>query len=109
MSWDNRRKRDTNIMFAVNYEDGRTAYITISPKVLEAGDHVARSVARERQELARHYLADASLPISRIAWLLGFQEVSAFTHAFKRWTGQTPTQMRSKITARISSAGDVGI
>jgi uncharacterized membrane protein len=49
MSWDNRRKRDTNIMFAVHYEDGRTAYITISPKVLGAGDHVARSVARERQ------------------------------------------------------------
>ncbi len=50
MSWDHRRKRDTNIMFAVNYEDGRTAYITISPKVLGPGEHVARSVARERQE-----------------------------------------------------------
>ena len=49
MSWDNRRKRDPNIMFAVNYEDGRTAYITISPKMLEPGDHVARAVARERQ------------------------------------------------------------
>ena len=55
-----------------------------------------------RQDLARHYLADASLPVSRIAWLLGFQEVSAFTHAFKRWTGQTPTQMRSRITAQAS-------
>ena len=50
MSWDNRRKRDTNIMFAVNYHDGRTAYITIKPKQLEQGDHVARTVARERQE-----------------------------------------------------------
>ena len=50
MSWDNRRKRDTNIMFAVNYDDGRTAYITIDPKVLDGGDHMARTVARERQE-----------------------------------------------------------
>ena len=50
MNWDNRRKRDPNIMFAVNYEDGRTAYITIKPKALESGDHVGRSVARERQE-----------------------------------------------------------
>jgi hypothetical protein len=25
------QKRDRNIMFAVNYEDGRTAYITIDP------------------------------------------------------------------------------
>jgi hypothetical protein len=46
--WDKRR-RDTNIMFAVNYADGRTAYITINPKALEAGNHAARSVAHERQ------------------------------------------------------------
>jgi AraC-like DNA-binding protein len=32
--------------------------------------------------------------VSEIAWLLGFKEVSAFTHAFRRWTGQTPTQAR---------------
>jgi AraC-like DNA-binding protein len=24
--------------------------------------------------------------------LLGYREVSAFTHAFKRWTGETPKQ-----------------
>ena len=48
MNWE-RRKRDTNIMFAVNFKDGRTAYMTISPKVLEQGEHVARVVARERQ------------------------------------------------------------
>jgi len=48
-----------------------------------------------RRDLARHYLADPSLSISRIAWLLGFQEVSAFTHAFRRWTGLSPTEMRS--------------
>jgi hypothetical protein len=50
MDWPSRRKRDPNIMFAVNYEDGRTAYITVSPKMLEAGDHVARTVVRERQD-----------------------------------------------------------
>jgi hypothetical protein len=49
MDWPNRRKRDTNIMFAVNFDDGRTAYITVNPKLLEPGDHVARTVARERQ------------------------------------------------------------
>ena len=50
MDWDNRRKRDTNIMFAVNYADGRTAYITMSPRGLEHGDQRAHQVARERQE-----------------------------------------------------------
>jgi AraC-like DNA-binding protein len=48
-----------------------------------------------RTDLARHYLADPNLSISRIAWLLGFQEVSAFTHAFRRWTGMSPTEMRA--------------
>jgi AraC-like DNA-binding protein len=38
---------------------------------------------------------DPKLQISKIAWLLGFIEVSAFTHAFKRWTGKTPSQMRT--------------
>ncbi|MET0745073.1 MAG: AraC family transcriptional regulator [Microvirga sp.] len=47
-----------------------------------------------RRDLARDYLADGGLSISRIAWLVGFREVSAFTHAFKRWTGQTPTGLR---------------
>jgi len=37
-------------MFAVNYEDGRTAYITVSPRLLEGGDHLALSIARKRQE-----------------------------------------------------------
>ena len=40
------------------------------------------------------YLADDSLSISQIAWLLGYQEVSAFTHAFRRWTGKTPREAR---------------
>jgi AraC-like DNA-binding protein len=48
-----------------------------------------------RRDLARQYLADEDLSISRIAWLLGYQEVSALTHAFKRWTGQTPREERS--------------
>jgi AraC-like DNA-binding protein len=50
--------------------------------------------------LAVRYLDDPKLQISKIAWLLGFNEVSAFTHAFKRWTGKTPSQMR---TTAVSS------
>ena len=49
-----------------------------------------------RSHLAAHYLANDSLSISQIAWLLGYQEVSAFTHAFKRWTGKTPREARSQ-------------
>jgi AraC-like DNA-binding protein len=47
-----------------------------------------------RSDLAKQYLLDQGLSVSRIAWLLGYQEVSAFTHAFKRWTGKTPREVR---------------
>jgi AraC-like DNA-binding protein len=58
------------------------------------------SFARVQRELrialARRYLADRNLPISRIAWLLGYSEISTFSHAFKRWTGRTPRAVRSQ-------------
>jgi AraC-like DNA-binding protein len=50
-----------------------------------------------RADLAVHHLNDTALPISQVAWLLGFQEVSALTHAFKRWTGQTPSAFRHQM------------
>jgi AraC-like DNA-binding protein len=48
-----------------------------------------------RKDLARRYLQDQALSISKIAWLLGYQEQSAFNHAFKRWMGRTPKEVRS--------------
>jgi AraC-like DNA-binding protein len=52
-----------------------------------------------RSNLAERYLTDEDLSISQIAWLLGYKEVSALTHAFKRWTGTTPRQARSHSAA----------
>lgn len=50
---------------------------------------------RLRLDLANRYLLDKTLSISQIAWLLGYQEVSGFSHAFKRWSGQTPRATRN--------------
>jgi len=47
-----------------------------------------------RHELALRYLADKTLAIAEVAFLLGYSEPSAFHRAFKRWTGKTPTQAR---------------
>jgi AraC-like DNA-binding protein len=49
-----------------------------------------------KTDLAKRYLRDGDLPVSQIAWLLGYREVSAFTHAFKRWTGTAPRQSRAQ-------------
>lgn len=49
-----------------------------------------------RFELARHYLAQRHLPLSEIALLLGYSELSAFSRAFTRWSGTSPRGYRSQ-------------
>jgi AraC-like DNA-binding protein len=67
---------------------------TFARRLSSEGVTFSEVLERLRRELAQQYLADRGLSISRIAWLLGYQEISAFTHAFKRWTGRTPTEAR---------------
>lgn len=50
----------------------------------------ARILEDLRIALAKRYLAERHLSISHIAWLLGYTEVSTFSHAFRRWTGRAP-------------------
>ena len=50
-----------------------------------------------RFDLAKRHLADHNLSISKIAWLLGYSDVSAFTNAYKRRTGQTPRETRQRL------------
>ncbi len=41
-------------------------------------------VDKVRCELAEHYMKQKNIPISEMAFLLGYSEVSAFSRAFKR-------------------------
>ena len=68
---------------------------TLSRKLGEEGTSFAEILDQLRAALAKRYLDDEKLPVSEIAWLLGYREVSSLTHAFKRWTGTTPRQFRS--------------
>jgi len=67
---------------------------TAARRLAAEGVTFSEVLERLRVDLARQYLSEPGLSISRIAWLLGYQEVSAFTHAFKRWTGETPREAR---------------
>ena len=69
---------------------------TLARKLSSEGLTFSEIADELKGDLARHYLRDGDLPISQIAWLLGYREVSAFTHAFKRWTGMTPRQLRAQ-------------
>lgn len=48
-----------------------------------------------RRLSAEQYLRDERLPLAEVAFLLGFQEPSAFHKAFRRWTGTTPGAWRA--------------
>jgi len=54
-----------------------------------------------RAELARHYLAREKRGIDDVSFLLGFSDQSAFTKAFRRWTGRTPAEF---VRGRMRSA-----
>jgi AraC-like DNA-binding protein len=68
---------------------------TLARKLSDEGLNFTEILQQLRRDLAVRYLDDRKLHVSKIAWLLGFNEVSAFTHAYKRWTGKTPSQMRT--------------
>jgi len=63
---------------------------TLARRLASEGLTFLRILDDLRCDLAKRYLQERDLPISEIAWLLGYKEPSAFTHAFKRWTGRTP-------------------
>lgn len=50
-----------------------------------------------RKELTHKYLKQGDLSLTEIAFLLGYADMSVFSHAFKRWTGITPKQARNQI------------
>jgi AraC-like DNA-binding protein len=57
-----------------------------------------------RKTLALNLLENETLALSEIAFSLGYSEVSAFNHAFRRWVGQSPGDYRRLRAAHIKSA-----
>ena len=70
---------------------------TLARKMAAEGLSFGEILNQLRSDLATHYLGDADLSISQIAWLVGYQGVGAFSHSYKRWTGMNPKKMREKL------------
>ena len=68
---------------------------TLARRLAEEGVTFIEVLQQLKASLASRYLEDDGMPISRIAWLLGFEEASSFSHACRRWTGKSPRELRS--------------
>lgn len=60
-------------------------------------------LAEARLSVAQSYLDEGRLAITEIAFVLGFADTSAFSRAFKRWTGTPPSDYARR--ARPGGAG----
>ncbi|WP_292931677.1 AraC family transcriptional regulator [Noviherbaspirillum sp.] len=69
---------------------------TLQRKLSDAGLSFQQLLDQTRHELALDYLKQKKLSIAEIAFLLGYQEQSSFTHAFKDWTGMNPGAYRER-------------
>jgi AraC-like DNA-binding protein len=67
---------------------------TLQRRLRDQGITFSALVDKVRCEMATYYLNQRHLPISELAPLLGYSELSAFTRAFRRWFGVSPRQWR---------------
>jgi len=73
---------------------------SLTRHLAEEGTTFAEILEQLRQRLAARYLADDRMSVQQTAWLLGYSEVGAFNHAYKRWTGTAPRRTRKSPAAR---------
>ena len=59
-----------------------------------------------RKEAAETFLANPTMSISEVAFLLGYPEPGAFHRAFKRWYNSTPQSFRVQHGNRLAACGE---
>jgi AraC-like DNA-binding protein len=77
---------------------------TLQRKLSDAGASFQQVLDAARFALAQDYLRQRGLSLADIAFLLGYQEQSAFTHAFREWSGLNPGAWRERALAGLGSA-----
>ncbi len=68
---------------------------SLQSRLKKEGKSYRTLLGEVRKELAQDYLERTDMEICELALLLGYSDQSAFTNAFKRWTGRTPRSLRA--------------
>jgi AraC-like DNA-binding protein len=67
---------------------------TLHRRLAEQGESFQALATDARRDAAEALLKSDTRNVAEVAFLTGFGDQSAFTRAFKRWTGQTPAAFR---------------
>jgi AraC-like DNA-binding protein len=81
---------------------------TLQRKLGDGGTTYKEILDETRRVLALAYLSAPRHSVSDVTYLLGFSAGSSFTRAFRRWTGQSPSDWRAGAGmggGAVSSAG----
>jgi AraC-like DNA-binding protein len=70
---------------------------TLNRRLAPKGVSFQGEVERLRCEVSRQLLANTDLPISQIAYALGYSAISAFSRSFRRWSGMPPGEWRENL------------
>ena len=69
---------------------------TLNRRLTAFGTNFQTLVDEGSFEIARQLLRDSAMDVRQIAQALDYADASAFTRAFRRWSGTTPAQWRAK-------------
>ncbi|MDT0634480.1 AraC family transcriptional regulator [Spectribacter hydrogenoxidans] len=69
---------------------------TLHRRLAARGVHFRMLRDDTRRQLAQRYLADPRLTLAEVALLLGYAEQSAFSRAFRNWTGESPGRYQAR-------------
>jgi AraC-like DNA-binding protein len=67
---------------------------TLNRRLIEFGTGFQELADEGRFEIARQMLEDSAMEVRQIASMLDYADASAFTRAFRRWSGTTPALWR---------------
>ncbi len=70
---------------------------TLTRRLSESGITFRELIKQTQVKISKDLLKNSSSSVGEIAFQTGFSEQSAFSRAFKRWTGQSPLEYRNPL------------
>ena len=67
---------------------------TLNRRLSDEGTCFRQELDNTRYEVAKQFLAESTISLEKLAMVLGYSDKTAFSRAFKRWSGVTPAKWR---------------